>query len=128
MGLQVSRSVRAQTTTESDLRPHPEPIGRDLPRAGEAEGVSDSRRTPDANPEHLEVLLGALERGTIDFSAANYLWKTYLVDDYEDKFPGISDYLTPVNVRNSYATLDPATNVLRFTSNTRDVARYLGDL
>src|SRR5260370_27849442 len=50
MGLQVSRSVRAQTATESDLRPHPEPIGRDLPRAGEAEGVSDSGRTPDARP------------------------------------------------------------------------------
>src|SRR2546423_13514995 len=31
MGLQVSRSVRAQTTTESDLRPIPGPIGRDLP-------------------------------------------------------------------------------------------------
>ena len=27
MGLQVSRSVRAQTATESDLRPHPEPLG-----------------------------------------------------------------------------------------------------
>src|SRR3989454_1746191 len=38
MGLQVSRSVRAQTTTESDLRPIPGPIGRDLPRTGEAEG------------------------------------------------------------------------------------------
>src|SRR5258708_29202280 len=50
MGLQVSRSVRAQTKTESDLRPHPEPIGRDLPRAGEAEGVSDFGRTPDARP------------------------------------------------------------------------------
>src|SRR6266436_7690067 len=48
MGLQVSRSVRAQTATESNLRPHPEPIGRDLPRAGEAEGVSDFGRTPDA--------------------------------------------------------------------------------
>src|SRR2546427_1289647 len=34
MGLQVSRSVRAQTTTESDLRPIPGPIGRDLPRTG----------------------------------------------------------------------------------------------
>src|ERR1700688_4127131 len=50
MGLQVSRSVRAQTTPESDLRPRPEPIGRDLPRAGEAEGVSDSGGTPDASP------------------------------------------------------------------------------
>ena len=50
MGLQPSRSVRAQTTTESDLRPHPEPIGRDLPRAGEAKGVSDIGRPPDARP------------------------------------------------------------------------------
>src|SRR5712691_4728622 len=50
MGLQVSRSVRAQTTTEGDLRPHPEPIGRDLPRAGEAEGVSDFGRPPEARP------------------------------------------------------------------------------
>src|SRR6266498_3010231 len=53
MGLQVSRSVRSvrtQTAKESDLRPHPEPIGRDLPRAGEAEGVSDFGRTPDARP------------------------------------------------------------------------------
>jgi hypothetical protein len=82
----------------------------------------------EANAEHLAKLLDALERGTIDFSAANYLWKTYLVNDYEETFPGISAYLTPVSVRNSYATLDPETNVLRFTSNTRDVARYLGDL
>src|SRR6266481_4150574 len=50
MGLQVSRSVRAQTTTESDLRPIPGPIGRDLPRTGEAEGVSDCGRTPHARP------------------------------------------------------------------------------
>src|SRR5207249_1450627 len=50
MGLQVSRSVRAQTTTESDLRPIPGPTGRDLPRTGEAEGVSDCGRTPHARP------------------------------------------------------------------------------
>src|SRR6266446_5658369 len=36
----TSGSVRDQTTTESDLRPIPGPIGRDLPRTGEAEGVS----------------------------------------------------------------------------------------
>jgi hypothetical protein len=77
----------------------------------------------EANPEHLEALLYALERRTIDFSAANPLWKTYLVSNYEEQFPGISAYLTPMSVRNSYATLDPETNILRFTSNTRDVAR-----
>ena len=82
----------------------------------------------EANEEHLETLLVALEEGTIDFSAVNFLWRTYLIDDYEDRFAGISEYLTPASVRNSYATLDPDSNVLRFTSNTRDVARYLGDL
>jgi len=82
----------------------------------------------EANSVNLEILLKALETSSVDFSATNDLWKVYLKEDYEEKFPGISEYLTPVSVRNSYATLDPATNVLRFASNTRDVARYLGDL
>ena len=82
----------------------------------------------EANQSHSDVLLNALEDHRIDFSANNDLWKVYLSEEFEKGFPGISEYLTPVSVRNSYATLDPETNVLRFTSNTRDVARYLGDL
>jgi hypothetical protein len=82
----------------------------------------------EADEKNLDAFLTALEENAIDFSAENPLWKAYLVDDYEMQFPGISEYLTPTGVRNSYATVDPATNFVRFTSNTRDVARYIGDL
>lgn len=82
----------------------------------------------EQNDEHLETLLSALEQKSIDFSRSNDLWKAYLVEDVEGTFPGLSEYLTPVSVRKSYAVLDPTTNTFRFTSNTRDVARYIGDL
>src|SRR6266699_1603929 len=48
MGLQVSRSVRAQTATESDLLPHPEPIGRDRPLAKQKESqILEGHLMPD---------------------------------------------------------------------------------
>ncbi len=42
--------VCAQTTTEGNLRQNAPATGRDLPRAGEAEGMPDRRRASDAGP------------------------------------------------------------------------------
>ena len=50
MGLQVSRCLRAQATTEGHLRPNASSTGRYLPRTGQTEGVPNHRRAPDARP------------------------------------------------------------------------------
>src|SRR6202521_3141799 len=50
MGLQVSCGVCAQTTTKGNLRQNAPATGSDLPRAGEAEGMPDRGRAPDAGP------------------------------------------------------------------------------
>ena len=47
MGLQVSRSVRAQTTKESHFRTNAPIVGRNFPLAGPAEGMPDYRGSPD---------------------------------------------------------------------------------
>src|SRR5450755_3575097 len=48
MGLQVSRSVRAQTTKESHFRTNAPTVGRNFPLAGPAEGMPDYRGSPEA--------------------------------------------------------------------------------
>src|SRR3954453_21256724 len=50
MGLQISCGVRAQGAAESDFRTNTSSSGTDLPRAGEAKGMSDSGGTSDARP------------------------------------------------------------------------------
>ena len=69
-----------------------------------------------------------LYNGEIDFSHENSMWYLYLKDDAErnDLDPTLSDYLTPDVGRKSYAVVRD--NRLDFGPNTRDIARYLGDL
>src|SRR5438093_12167222 len=50
MGLQVPRSVRAQTASENDVRAGAPATGCDLPRAGPAEGMPNYRGSLDAGP------------------------------------------------------------------------------
>jgi hypothetical protein len=83
----------------------------------------------EANLEHLETFLSALEAGRLDFAPSEPLWRTYLLPPAE-RFgdAGLAQYLTPEGVMAPYGVWDEEIQQLRFAINTRDVARYLGDL
>jgi hypothetical protein len=75
-----------------------------------------------------DEFLAALADGKIDFSPTNPLWAFYLKNDAErsQMDPTLADYLTPDAARKTYAVIRD--DRYDFASNTRDVARYLGDL
>lgn len=64
----------------------------------------------------------------IDFSHKDPLWAIYFKTDEEREQmnEGLNDYVTPDSGRKSYAVWQG--DRLAFASNTRDIARYLGDL
>jgi hypothetical protein len=75
-----------------------------------------------------DQFLTALADGKVDFSPANPLWALYLKDDAqrEAEDPALTDYLTPDIARKTYAVVRDGR--YDFAANTRDIARYLGDL
>src|SRR5215471_19113050 len=50
MGLQVSRGICTQTTTEGDLRADTSSTGTNFPWSGATERMADYRRSPNARP------------------------------------------------------------------------------
>lgn len=77
-----------------------------------------------------DALLDALQNRCIDFSITNQLWHAYFLspEERESKFPGLEEYITPEGTRKLFATWDEARGLFQFTTNTRDVMRYIGDL
>ena len=82
----------------------------------------------EVNHEIRDQLLADLAAGKIDFSPENPLWALYFKTDAEraEEDASLVDYLTPDAARKSYAVLREQR--YDFASNTRDIARYLGDL
>src|SRR5262245_45399186 len=82
----------------------------------------------EKNHQLRDQFLAALAERKINFSPADPLWALYLKTDAErDKEdPTLSDYLTPDAARKTYAVLRDGR--YDFAANTRDIARYLGDL
>jgi len=72
--------------------------------------------------------LAALRDKEIDFSQRNPLWATYFKteDEWVEIDPALRDYLTPDAGRKSFGVWQG--DKLEFAQNTRDIARYLGDL
>ncbi|MFC4168317.1 DNA sulfur modification protein DndB [Pseudoroseomonas aestuarii] len=72
--------------------------------------------------------LSALEDKKISFEHKDDLWSLYFKDDADRAAidPRLDEYLTPDAGRKSYAVWQG--DQLSFASNTRDIARYLGDL
>jgi len=90
----------------------------------------DSR---EADPQHLERLLTALENGEIDFAHTNPMWRVFEMSkpEREAVCPGISASITPPEsgfANLTVGTWDEKAKVMRFASNSRDVARHLGDI
>jgi hypothetical protein len=85
----------------------------------------DSREKDIKLRDHFIADLAAKK---IDFSHQDPLWAIYFESDEERaaKDPKLNDYLTPDSGRKSYAVWQG--DRLTFASNTRDIARYLGDL
>jgi hypothetical protein len=82
----------------------------------------------EKNDAVRDQYLAALAERKIDFSPTNPLWALYLKSDTERDAddPTLSDYLTPDASRKTYAVIRDGR--YDFASNTRDIARYLGDL
>ena len=89
----------------------------------------DSR---EANPAHLETFLSALEKGQIDFAHTNPMWRIFEEPSSkrEELCPGISDAITPetAGFNLTIGNWDPVKQVMRFSANSRDVQRHLGDV
>jgi len=84
----------------------------------------------EANEQHLESFFRALEQKLVNFEQTEPLWHVYLLAPSERyrTYPKLIEYLTPDSVMQPYATCDEGTKQLRFGNNSRDIARYLGDL
>ncbi|MDR6290632.1 hypothetical protein E9232_003158 [Inquilinus ginsengisoli] len=82
----------------------------------------------ERNHEQRDRFLEDIEAGKIDFSPSNTMWELYLKDDAgrAEVDATLDDYLTPDAGRKPYAVKRDGR--LDFASNTRDIARYLGDL
>jgi hypothetical protein len=82
----------------------------------------------EKSPTLRDQLLTDLAAEKINFSPADPLWALYLKSDSErDAFdPTLNDYLTPDAGRKTYAVIRDGR--YDFAANTRDIARYLGDL
>jgi hypothetical protein len=82
----------------------------------------------EKNHDLRDQLLADLVAGKIDFSPVDPLWALYFKTDAEraEEDPTLADYLTPDAARKSYAVLREGH--YDFAANTRDIARYLGDL
>jgi hypothetical protein len=82
----------------------------------------------EKDPKYRDQFLNDLAAKKIDFSPENSLWELYFMSDAErhEIDPSLSDYLTPDAARKSYAV--KRDGQFDFAANTRDIARYLGDL
>ncbi len=85
----------------------------------------DSR---ESDEEQRKQFIADLAAKKINFSHQDPLWAIYFKSDEERATidPKLNDYLTPDAGRKSYAVWQG--DRLAFASNTRDIARYLGDL
>jgi hypothetical protein len=83
-------------------------------------------REKDHDPR--DRFIADLQAKKIDFSHQDPLWGMYFKTDAEREAidPRLNDYVTPDSDRKSYAVWQG--DQLAFASNTRDIARYLGDL
>ncbi len=93
--------------------------------AGLAYTFHDSREKDHAVRDRFIADLLAKK---INFSHQDPLWAIYFKndDEREELDPKLNDYLTPDAGRKSYAVWQG--DRLSFAQNTRDIARYLGDL
>ena len=75
-----------------------------------------------------DQFLSDVAAGKIDFSPTDPLWALYLKSDSErDEINSVlGDYLTPDAARKTYTVIREGR--YDFAANTRDIARYLGDL
>ena len=75
-----------------------------------------------------DQFIADLRAKKLNFSHHDPLWSIYFKSEAERNAmdPALNNYLTPDSGRNSYAVWQG--NQLVFASNTRDIARYLGDL
>lgn len=85
----------------------------------------DSR---EKNTEIRDRFISDIAAKKLNFSHTDPLWSIYFKNDQEREQvdPRLNDYLTPDAGRKSYAVRQG--DRLVFASNTRDIARYLGDL
>src|SRR5438046_6288721 len=68
MGLQIPRSVRAQTASENDFGAGAPATGCDLPGAGPAEGMPNYRGSLDAGPgAHMYRHFPSVREGLVSF-------------------------------------------------------------
>lgn len=86
----------------------------------------------EANSEHLERLIGAIEQGDIDFAHTNPMWRYFALSpaDREKFCPGLADAVTPeeAGFNLDLGNFDEVGEVMRFGAKHNDIQRHLGDM
>jgi hypothetical protein len=97
-----------------------------------AQLVYTFKASREENSMHLETFLSALEKHQIDFAHTNPMWRIFEepTSKREELCPGISDAITPetAGFNLTIGSWDSVNQVMRFSTNSRDVQRHLGDI
>ena len=89
----------------------------------------NSSKNSNITPEHGKRLLQALKSGELGFGHDEPLWRALMMSEQErlECFPGIEDYLYIAKSTNLIAG-SFENGYVRFSPNTKDLLRRLGDL
>ena len=86
----------------------------------------------DEAPAHLERLFSAIERGVIDFSHTNPMWRYFELNSEEREryCPGLRDAITPeeAGFNLDLGNFDPTNQLMRFGAKHNDIQRHLADM
>ncbi|MBV1797486.1 DNA sulfur modification protein DndB [Siccirubricoccus sp. G192] len=86
----------------------------------------------DENAIYLERIFSAVERGVIDFSHANPMWRYFELtpEEQERVCPGLKDAITPeeAGFNLDLGNFDHTNQVMRFGAKHNDIQRHLGDM
>lgn len=86
----------------------------------------------DENPVHLERLFSAIERGEIDFSHTNPMWRYFALspEEQERHCPGLKNAITPeeAGFNLDLGNFDETNQVMRFGAKHNDIQRHLADM
>ena len=86
----------------------------------------------DEDPEHLERLISAIERGVVDFSHTNRMWRYFELspEERERYCPGLNDAITPAEAgfNLDLGNFDDINQVMRFGAKHNDIQRHLADM
>lgn len=86
----------------------------------------------DQNAQFLERIFLAIERGTIEFSHTNPMWRYFALtpDERAQSCPGLDEAVTPeaAGYNLDLGNFDEASKVMRFGAKHNDIQRHLGDI